>query len=232
MNAGNWSYGQLFEDGHLAICAYIQPPFIPATLEEMVRDYPAGPGKTISFERLHSRQELIEAFSRNTVVFYFGHANYGRGIVFEPFTNEQPIPMGRDTLLVPGNHLTPSDNVLEHLDNGFVRIQGGSHGLRELNVRCRVFGYFGCRTDFHFRDVWRANFPQVDFLATTYVTHSIKMAPGILQAWIAGLQQGRTLAEIVEDMNRDRSAAILFGRMTEVSRYHNPDHHPDCLFTY
>lgn len=228
----HWSYGQLFQNGRLAIGIYVQDRYISPSLQNGIRDFPVGPGKTISIRWLRSRQELVDSFARDAIVLYFGHSNYGKGILFDPRSGETPIPMGRAILVIPQNHLSPSDEVLEHLDNGLVRIRGSSQGLQELDVRCKVFAYLGCRSDFYFREVWSSHFPNVDFVATLYVAHAVKAAPEIVRHWITGLQQGRSLADIVDAMNQGQSAAILFGRMNEVTRYHNPDRHPDHLFTY
>ena len=230
--SGHWRYGDLFRNHGLSIGVYIHALPLPDGLADLIGDHPAGPGNTLTLRLLRSRRDLVESFARDAVVLYFGHANFGKGILFDPRSGEAPIPMGRDTLLVPERHLAPGDEVLGRLDNGLIRIRGGADGLKDLDVQCNVFGYLGCRTDPYFRDVWQAHVPCVDFVATTYVTHSVDAAPGILRTWISGLQRGQTLAAIVDDLNRNQSAAILFGRMSETTRYRNPDHHPDRLFTY
>ncbi len=229
--SANWRYGDLFTDGRLTIGVYLMAPSSPDALGDLVGDHAAGPGRTVTLRLLHSRQDLVEAFACDTIVLYSGHANFGKGIAFDHRSGEAPIPMGQDTLLVPANHLAPADEILERLDHGMVRIRGGCQGFEELNVQCKVFGHLGCRTDLYYREVWKSHFPHVDFVATTYATHS-GAAPGILRHWILGLQRGRPLAAIVEDMNQRQSAAILFGRMEETTRYHNTDRHSGSLFTY
>ena len=192
----------------------------------------AGPGNTITLRLLRTRQELLDSFARDSIVLYFGHANFGKGIIFPPHSGDAPIPMGRDTLLIPERHLAPEDTVIARLDNGLIRIRGGADGLKNLNVQCNLFGYLGCRTDLYFRDIWQAHFPRVDFVATTYVTHSIAAAPAILHTWLTGLQRGHSLAAIIHDLNQNQSAEILFGRINETTRYHNPATHPAQLFTH
>jgi hypothetical protein len=193
-----WNYGQLYEQGQVTIGVYVSDPVVPARLDRIAREYPAGPGRRISVKWLRSREELLRALAGDTLVFYFGHANTGRGIRFE---HEEPIWM--------------DDGTLDRLD-----------------VKCKVFGYFGCRTDRYFRDTWQTHFPAVDFIATTYVCHTTGLAPDILDQLVQGLQQGRDLGRIVEAMNQDKAAALLFGRMNEVRKYRNPDDHADRLFTY
>ena len=156
-----------------------------------------------------------------------GHANFGKGIIFP--TRRRPHPHGTRQLppRTPSAPKTPSSPA----DNGS-SYRGGADGLKHLNVQCNLFGYLGCRTDLYFRDIWQAHFPRVDFVATTYVTHSIAAAPAILHTWLTGLQRGHSLAAIIHDLNQNQSAEILFGRINETTRYHNPATHPAQLFTH
>lgn len=230
--SSHWRYGDLFRNHRLSIGVYILAPALPDGLDTLLGDHPAGPGNTITLRLLRTRQELLDSFARDSIVLYFGHANFGKGIIFPPHSGDAPIPMGRDTLLIPERHLAPEDTVIARLDNGLIRIRGGADGLKNLNVQCNLFGYLGCRTDLYFRDIWQAHFPRVDFVATTYVTHSIAAAPAILHTWLTGLQRGHPLTAIIHDLNQNQSAEILFGRINETTRYHNPATHPAQLFTH
>ena len=199
--SGRWTYGQLFDPDQITIGVYNMDAAVTARMERISRDYPAGPGRRISVTWLRSRDDLLRSLANDTIVFYFGHANTGQGIRFDPQDREKPIPM--------------DDATLDGLD-----------------VKCKVFGYFGCRTDRYFRDIWNRHFPATDFLATAYVCHTTRMAPDLLRLWVEGLQQGLSLGEIVDALNRDKAAALLFGRMSEARKYHDPDPQAATLFTY
>ena len=58
------------------------------------------------------------------------------------------------------------------------------------------------------------------------------MAPEILHTLVRGLQEGRTLGEIVHAMNQGQASTILFGRVKEAAQYRNPNDHAAVLFTY
>ena len=195
-----WSYGDLFEPGRVVIGIYDMDCAITSRLERLARDYPAGPGRTIAVRRLLSRADLLQSLAHDAFVLYFGHANTGQGIRFDPQDREKPVPMDDAT-------------------------------LDGLEVKCKLFGYFGCRTDLYFRDAWQRHFPQVDFLATTYVCHTTVLAPEILRQLVEGLQQGRHLDQIVAALNQNQAAAILFGRMVEAGKYKNPNPRAAELFT-
>ena len=72
----------------------------------------------------------------------------------------------------------------------------------------------------------------VDIIATTYACATVAMAPEILRTLVRGLQEGRTLGEIVHAMNQGQTSTILFGRVKETARYRNPHDHAPVLFTY
>lgn len=197
----NWTYGDLFARGWVTIGIFNADRAVAARLDRLVGDYPAGPGRGIAIRRLRSREDLLRSLANDTATFYFGHANLGQGIRFDPQNLEKPLPMDDGT-------------------------------LADLVVHCKVFGYFGCRTDRYFRDVWKRHFPQVDFIATTYVCHTTVLAPEILKQWVEGLQRGRNLGQIVAALNRNKADILLFGRMEEVGKYRNAAGHADQLFTY
>ena len=228
----HWSYGQLFEQGRITIGIYNADPLVRARLDRMIRDCSLASSNRITVRWLRSREELIHSFAHDTIVLYFGHANVGKGIVFDEQNKEPPLRMGRETLVVPRRTLAEGDVVLEDLGDGFVQIQGGSQGLQDLVVSCKGFGYLGCRTDSYFREIWKARFPTVDFIATTYACTTVAMAPEILHTLVRGLQEGRTLGEIVHAMNQGQASTILFGRIKETAQYRNRNDHAAVLFTY
>ena len=227
-----WTYAAVLADHPVTVGVYDPDPSVADFLDRISRFDPANPDRWFVVRWLKTRDDLVRSFAQDAFVLYFGHANAGRGIAFTGPDAEAPLPMGPDTLEVPRTQLTAADEVLEDLGNGFVRIPGGSQGLDTLAVGCKVFGYFGCRTDRYFRDTWQSRFPQVDFIGTTYACHTMDMAPEILLKLARGLHAGRSLGEIVDDLNRDQAAAILFGRMKETTLYRNSSAHAEQLFTY
>lgn len=228
--SAQWTYGELSDNGSIAIGVYGVHPDNDSRLAPLARACPETAGSPVSIRWLRSRDDLLRAFAEDDLVLYFGHAHVGRGIVFDGPGPEEPLWMGRDVLAVPRKYLSPSDVVLEDLGNGILLIQGGSQGLHGLDVRCKVFGYFGCRTDRYFRETWHARFPRVDFIGTAYVCNTLTLAPGILSTLVQGLRQGHPLADIVPAMNHGRAVDLLFGRITESSTFHNTTNHPAALF--
>ena len=194
------SYGDLFAKGHVVIGIYNQDPSVAPRLAQLAGDYPAGPGRTITVRRLLSRADLLDSLARDTFVLYFGHANHGQGIRFDPQDREPPLRLDDAT-------------------------------LAGLEVNSQLFGYFGCRTDLYFRDIWQRHFPQMDFLGTTYVCHTTILAPEILRQLVEGLQSGRALHDIVAALNQNKADAILFGRLNEVRNYQNSNPYARALFT-
>lgn len=227
----HWTYEQLFESPPLRIGIYNQDPEANRWIEPLAQNLNRTSTHTLFVHLLHSREELIRSFAEDTIVLYFGHANIGRGILFGPPHAEAPIRMGSETLVMPEDHLFESDVILNHLSNGFVRIQGGSEDLDDLTVNCKVFGFFGCRTDLYYRDIWQERFPTVDFIGTTYVCHTTALAPALLHELLQGIGNGRSFCDIITRMNQKKSSAILFGRINEVTRYRNPSDHATELFT-
>lgn len=230
--SSRWTYGQLADNGRISIGVYHADPAVSSRLESIVRACADQTHERISITLLTTRKDLVRSFSRDSIVLYFGHAHAGRGIRFADETAEPPLPMAPDILDIPRWNLTPEDTVVEDLGEGRMRILGGSQGLQELNVQCKVFAYFGCRTDTYFRTSWAQRFPQVDFIGTAYVCDASAMAPDLLTRLVHGLLAGHALADIAGALNQDRSAAILFGRAKEVSHYHNSTNHPPALFTF
>jgi hypothetical protein len=229
--SARWTYGQLAHSGRITIGVYHVDPVVSRRLDSIARACAEQTHGRISLSVLTTRDELVRSFAEDSIVLYFGHANAGRGIRFADETTEPPLPMAPEFLDVPRWSLTPHDTVLEDLGDGRMRIQGGNHRLRDLNVQCKVFAYFGCRTDVYFREIWAEQFPRVDFIGTAYVCDASAMAPDLLAKLVHGLLAGGSLPDIVESLNQNRSAAILFGRAKEVAHYHNPTNHPSVLFT-
>ena len=227
--SARWTHGQLRDDGPVTIGVFGVDPANDRRLDGIARAGAAAANAPVVLRWLRSRDDLLRSFATDDIVLYFGHANVGRGIVFSG-PGEEPLWMGRDILDVPRDHVLPTDVVLEDPGDGLVRIQGGSPGLDGLDVRCKVFGYLGCRTDRYFRGTWQARFPATDFIGTTYACNTSALAPGILAAFVQGLRDGRSLADIVAALNQDRAADLLFGRLKETAKYRNSADLPDTLF--
>ncbi len=225
-----WTHGQLHDDGPVVIGIFGVDPTSDRRLDGIARAAAAATNSPVALRWLRSRDDLLNSFAKDDIVLYFGHANDGRGIVFSRSGDEPPLWMGRDILDVPREHVLPDDVVLGDSGAGFVRIRGGSPGLDGLDVRCKVFAYLGCRSDRYFRDTWQTRFPATDFIGTTYACNTSALASGILAAFVQGLREGRSLADIVAAMNQDRAADLLFGRLKETAKYRNSADHPDTLF--
>ena len=165
--------------------------------------------------------------SEYDIALFFGHSNLGQGMDF----NQGPIRMGADTLHVPARHLSPHHVIQEELENGLVAVVGGSEDLAGLNIRNKLFVYYGCRSDGYYREILEQTFPNRDYIFTHYIWSATIHAPSIIRELVHVLEQGESIETYTERINRNHEKDILWGRLKEVHMYKNPGPHSSVLLS-
>lgn len=226
-----WSYDDLLDGGTIVVGIYGQGPDSWGAVARCTAGL-AGVSSNIVVRHLHTRDQFLSSLKNDDVTLFLGHANFGRGIVFEPERGGSGLLRFRDEdLLVPASHMEPGDQVLSNLGNGMVRIRAGGAAATPLDVRCKAFFFLACRTEAYYRDWWTRTHPQCDLVTANYVWSASRLAPRFIPEIVRGLDERMSLEDIVERINRDLPLEILRGRAEEINLYRNSTNLPSRLFT-
>ncbi|OQW94771.1 MAG: hypothetical protein BWK77_08595 [Verrucomicrobia bacterium A1] len=227
-----WSYDDLLDGGAIVIGIYGQGPDTWGAVARCLAGL-AGVSSNIVVRHLHTRDQFLSSLKNDDVTLFLGHANYGRGIVFEPERGGSGLLRFRDEdLLVPASHMEPGDRVLSNLGNGMVQIRAGGAAATPLDVRCKAFFFLACRTEAYYRNWWTRTHPQCDLVTANYVWSASRLAPQFIPEIVRGLDERMSLEDIVARMNRDLPLEILRGRGEEINLYRNSTNLPSRLFNH
>jgi len=219
--------------GVKTLAIYLQPPVswpqFAAEAEVLTRRASAI---GIHLRLLHNREEFFDALLHDDIVFFSGHANFGRGIMLvdDDQGNEVLVPVPEANPAIPGSALQPNEVVLETLDRGMVRIHTPADEKFPLKISCRLFIHMGCRTDFYYRDALTRQFPDTAFVLTSYTWGPHLRIIDAIDTLLSGLEQSCDLSVVLSQWERLFQDVELQGRMIERDIHKNLGPYPSRIF--
>ncbi len=228
-----WTYGDLAgSEGVIDVALHMQDKRLRAPLQQWIDEVNAADGLW-RVRRVDSWEEFVSSFEEVDMVFYFGHANLGRGLWFGDTPEDAEwLHLAPPTLELPSNHLLAEDRVLAELPGGWVRVQGGHHPAWErIEPRCKVFWFMSCRSYTYYRAWFRHHFPAIDMVSTHYVLDPITPSVQIMEAVRVYMEAGQPITAIVEMFNRRPPFERLHGHLEEQRVYRATDRTMRPLYT-
>ena len=227
----HWRYAELWRDRPLTIGIYNQNQTDAEQLFKALRLPAALQGKVL-LHNLATERAFLEALEHDDMVMFWGHANYGRGLFFDPARGGHgTLQLGHEFITVPRDHLETNDTIVTATDPDRVLVRRSADALAKLTVRCKVFWCLACRSEVYYRDMWTNQYPHCHLVATHFNwKHSNNGR--VLEELLAGLEQRWSLAAIIENFNAKHTDEVLPGRFTELAKYGNHTNHHSRLLSF
>ncbi len=216
-----------------SISVYLQPPPVVENLEPRISGLIQRAAESgVSLSILGDEQEFLGALRRDDLVIYSGHANHGRGLGFAADSNGwyrvYPIPGANP--VAPRHGLRPDDEIMEEIDEQFVRIRTPSTVPGITSITCRVFVHLGCRTDVYYRKPLVDAHPNTAFVLTRYTWAPHFRIVDALDILVAGVESGAAMEDVLDRWEIIFRDMIIPGQIIERDAYGISGPFPSRLF--
>ena len=216
-----WTYGDLAgEDRVIAVAIHMQERRMQEPVRQWVESVNAGDG-LLQVRMVDSLDEFVAAFEAVDMIFYFGHANLGRGLLFgDADGGEDWLWLAPPELELPEVRLRPEDEILAELPDGWFRIKGGHHpALDHIQPRCKILWFMSCRSHTYYHPWFARHFPAMDLVTTHYILDTTTPSVQMLEAVRVYMEAGQPIDAVVAAFNQRPAFEWLYGRLEEQRYY-------------